>query len=422
MYNSDYTMNTPRQRAHSNYIRQPHTCIYVIDNDRLYIQNKRLKERLAFVQGANDKLCHRLMIKNISEIRSYKGKRRKPKTEQLPTAKRTKWHYVALSEKEVVCKLTNIYSSLKSLSDIVELEHQTHMPCLLKNEKFKRIVELIPTVKELIKMTGLVDVKLKIFEMICFYTQVRPTASNDELFHIVIEGPPGVGKTELGKLIGKLALRLGVLKNDSFICARRSDLIGEYLGHTAVKTQKVIDRAIGGVLFIDEAYSLGHDDRRDSFSKECIDTLTQNLSEKKGSFLCIVAGYRDELESCFFSMNAGLSRRFQTRMSITGYSHRELFEIFQSKIQDGGWRIAGEALEIKKLFEEKYKYFYYYGGDIDTLFTKSKFIAAIRLMRASLTYGEISNVFETADIYTAYQNCFGMRERDDTVSDLQMYA
>ena len=88
-----------------------------------------------------------------------------------------------------------------------------------------------------------------------------------------------------------------------FKIVKRSDLIGKYLGHTAAKTQKVIDSCKGGVLFIDEAYSLGNPEGRDSFSKECIDTINQNLTENKANLLCIIAGYKDALDKCFFAYN-----------------------------------------------------------------------------------------------------------------------
>ena len=98
---------------------------------------------------------------------------------------------------------------------------------------------------------------------------------------LLVKGEPGTGKTELGNILGKIYLAVGALKNDVFRVVKRSDLIAGYLGQTAIKTQKVIDQCTGGVLFIDEAYSLGNSEQRDSFSKECIDTLNQNLSEKK---------------------------------------------------------------------------------------------------------------------------------------------
>ena len=137
-----------------------------------------------------------------------------------------------------------------------------------------------------------------------------------------------------------------IIKNnqDEFIfrIVKRADLIGKYLGHTAAKTQEVIDSCKGGVLFIDEAYSLGNAEGRDSFSKECIDTLNQNLSENKNNLLCIIAGYKESLEKCFFSYNEGLNRRFSFRYNIEPYSAEQLRDIFLCKLREIKWDIKSE--------------------------------------------------------------------------------
>ena len=170
---------------------------------------------------------------------------------------------------------------------------------------------------------------------------------------------------------------MGILKNNKFIVAKRADLIGKYLGHTAVQTQKVIDSASGGVLFIDEAYSLGNSEGRDMFSKECIDTINQNLTEKKSKFLCIIAGYKDALQSCFFAYNEGLSRRFSIRYDIEGYDGFELQEIFKKIVVSHNWKLD-ENIDIN-LFEDNKEYFPYYGGDMETLFFNTKVVHAKRV-------------------------------------------
>ena len=142
---------------------------------------------------------------------------------------------------------------------------------------------------------------------------IHGLSGKGELNHCVITGPPGVGKTTLAALLGDIYLRLGFLKNNNFVVARRSELIGKYCGHTAVQTQEKINEAEGGVLFIDEVYSLGNKKKSDSFTKECIDTINQNLTEKGDKFLCIVAGYEKDVEECFFAYNRGLERRFPIR-------------------------------------------------------------------------------------------------------------
>jgi hypothetical protein len=168
-----------------------------------------------------------------------------------------------------------------------------------------------------------------------------------------------------------------------FKIARRSDLIGEYLGHTAVKTQKVIDECQGGVLFIDEAYSLGsgNNDKKDSYAKECIDTLNQNLSEKKCNFMCIIAGYPDELDKCFFSQNEGLKRRFPFKYDIEKYDYKELSHIFMSMMRDNEWKMNDDCGDkIMDFMRDHYDSFPYYGGDIETLLFHVKIAHAHRVL------------------------------------------
>jgi hypothetical protein len=118
-------------------------------------------------------------------------------------------------------------------------------------------------------------------------------------------GPPGTGKTEMAKIVGKMYSKLGLLKKNVFRKVTRSDLVAGYLGQTAIKTRKVIDECLGGVLFIDEAYSLGNAEGRDSFAKEAIDMINQYLSERKKDFMFIVAGYSDDTGTPAIAANPG---------------------------------------------------------------------------------------------------------------------
>ena len=148
-------------------------------------------------------------------------------------------------------------------------------------------------------------------------------------------GPPGVGKSTIGEVLGEIYCKLGLINSDKtykFVKANRGDLIGQYLGHTDKKTQAKIDEALGGVLFIDEAYSLGSTSTKDIYAKECLDTLNRNLTEKKGEFVCIIAGYRDELDKTFFRINPGLRSRFNTKFHIEKYSPIELSNILFSNL------------------------------------------------------------------------------------------
>jgi SpoVK/Ycf46/Vps4 family AAA+-type ATPase len=175
-------------------------------------------------------------------------------------------------------------------------------------------------------------------------------------------------------------------------------LIAGYLGQTALKTRDVIKDSLGGVLFIDEAYALGNTEKRDSFSKECIDTLCEALSDHKENLMVIIAGYEKDLNECFFSYNDGLDSRFTWRFKIDDYSAEDLKNIFIKKVKDVGWSIDGE-LSVE-WFEKNMKYFKYYGRDMETLFTKTKIAHSKRVfckpenLKTKITMKDLENGFE----------------------------
>ena len=227
-----------------------------------------------------------------------------------------------------------------------------------------------------------------------------------DLKHMVIIGPPGCGKTVLARIIAKICLHLGICNNDTFKVVKRQDLIGEYLGHTAIKTQKVIDEAYGGVLFIDEAYSLGNRDKStDSFSKECIDTINQNLTERKGEFICIIAGYEEELETNFFSINPGLKRRFPFVYKIEKYSSLQLLEIFLLKIKLLDWSIKKEVcnwLTNIDFFRDKLDNFPHFAGDIEILLFNVKIEHSKRVFGKHLYHHKCINKEDVLNGYKRY--------------------
>ena len=250
-------------------------------------------------------------------------------------------------------------------------------------------------------MIGMSDIKNRIIDLFFFYLQnFMKNESKNNMLHTIIEGSPGSGKTEVSKILAKLYHKLGIVKTDKFIIAKRSDLIGKYLGHTAIKTQEVFDRAKNGVLFIDEAYSLGNSEGKDSFSKECIDTINQNLTEKKGEIIVIIAGYKKQLKESFFSYNPGLLRRFPFRFTIGDYTPEDLMEIYKKMIKDNEWELSNKNKIKLDFFIKNKEFFPYNGGDMETLWHFTKIVHSRRVFgldiefRKKITNEDLNNAFK----------------------------
>lgn len=256
--------------------------------------------------------------------------------------------------------------------------------CVIDGKKYyinlRTLNKLVNPLTKLKNMIGLDKLKDAIVDMIMYYLQ-NFESRNNNLLHTVIEGPPGVGKTEVGKIMAEIYAGLGVIPSNRFKLVKRTDLIGEYLGQTAQKTQKVIDEANGGVLFIDEAYSLGNGEKRDSYSKECIDTLNQNLTENKKKLIVILAGYANELEKSFFSMNPGLYSRFPFRFTIDNYNAEELCNIFVKKVTDMKWKFTddNDTKYLSTFFTKNLSSFPDFGRSVENLLSNCKFVHARRV-------------------------------------------
>ncbi len=286
----------------------------------------------------------------------------------------------------------------------------------------KALNKCVPALEELNNFIGMKNIKQMIIDLIFFRLQNFEDTINNEMWHLVIQGSPGCGKTEISKVIGKLYYGLGIVENDIFTQVKRSELIGKYLGHTAVQTQEIFDKAEGGVLFIDEAYSLGNPEGRDNFSKECIDTINQNLTEKKNTVV-IIAGYKDQLNESFFSYNPGLSRRFKMRMNIDSYDHHDLRKIYIKKLKENKWYILNDDEENEipiDFFEKNRDIFKFNGGDMENLWSLTKIVHARRIFGKS---NDLLKKITKTDIEKAlkmYQENEEVKSRD-TDKDLKKY-
>jgi len=306
-------------------------------------------------------------------------------------------------------KLTeNIDYNVETLNDFINL-----IDC----REFETLQCIKEPLMELSNMIGLESIKNNIIEQILYYYQ--NLHNENDYLHTIISGPPGTGKTELAKLIGKIFSNLGILKNKTFKKVTRSDLIAGYLGQTTLKTRNVINESLGGVLFIDEVYALGNKDKTDTFSKECIDTLCDALSDHKNELMVIIAGYENDIDQCFFSYNEGLKSRFIWKYSIEKYTSKELFNIFINKIVKDKWTYCKKTINVE-WFNSKEENFKYLGRDIEQLISKIKICHAKRIFGND---GEIKKKILLEDLNNGYKRFIStFHSKDEDKGYLKMYT
>jgi SpoVK/Ycf46/Vps4 family AAA+-type ATPase len=209
---------------------------------------------------------------------------------------------------------------------------------------------------ELNAMVGLDSVKHEVTDMINLLAASKqrqaaglPASRINQ--HLVFAGPPGTGKTTVARLYGKLLRSLGVLPRGQLIEVSRSDLVGRYVGHTAQLTLEVFEKALGGVLFIDEAYTLTPVGAPSDFGREAVDTLLKLMEDHRDEVVVIAAGYNEEMER-FMASNPGLESRFSRRVQFEDYSSEELVTIVQRHAAASGFMCAPEVPEVLLEFFE----------------------------------------------------------------------
>ena len=204
-------------------------------------------------------------------------------------------------------------------------------------------------------MVGLAAVKKEISNLAAFLNlQIRRGETNTfQGKHYVFTGNPGTGKTTVARIMADVFRTLGILSRGQLVEADRSKLVAGYSGQTAIKTNQLIDSAMGGVLFIDEAYTLKSNDQ-DSFGAEAIDTLLKRLEDDRGKFICIVAGYTDQMHD-FIDTNPGLKSRFTQTIHFEDYTPDELTQIFINLAKGKNFTVDEETQgAIHRQFEQLY--------------------------------------------------------------------
>lgn len=216
----------------------------------------------------------------------------------------------------------------------------------LNQEDNKSLPELLD---ELNSLVGLSNVKEKVNDLI-IYQKVQKMRRQNKLYtgkstlHLAFTGNPGTGKTTVARIVGRIYKQIGLLSKGHFVEASRTDLIAEYQGQTALKVKKVIEKAKGGVLFIDEAYSITENDHSDSYGRECLTELTKALEDYRDDLVVIVAGYTEPMKK-FFESNPGLKSRFNTFIEFEDYSADELECILESMCHNNDYILSDAVKE-----------------------------------------------------------------------------
>ncbi len=201
--------------------------------------------------------------------------------------------------------------------------------------------------RELEPMVGMDNVKSLIYEIyaLLHVAGLRAgagLAQGAHVYHMIFRGNPGTGKTTIARIVAKLFQKMGVLQKGHLIEVERADLVGEYIGHTAQKTRDLVKKALGGVLFVDEAYSLARGGEKD-FGKEAIDTLVKAMEDYKNQFVLILAGYPEEIEH-FLMTNPGLPSRFPIQISFPDYSVDQLIQIAELMAKERDYTLMPQAI------------------------------------------------------------------------------
>ncbi len=212
---------------------------------------------------------------------------------------------------------------------------------------------------ELNSLVGLVAVKKLIEEIYCF-VEIQKKRQKEKLaieplgLHMIFKGNPGTGKTTVARILGKLFKAISVLPKGHLIEVERADLVGEYIGHTAQKTREQVKRALGGILFVDEAYSLARGGDKD-FGKEAIDAIVKGMEDYRDNLILILAGYQDEM-NCFIETNPGLRSRFPIQISFPDFSSREMLSIADLMLQQRQYFLSnGAREEFLSIIEREHK-------------------------------------------------------------------
>jgi len=257
--------------------------------------------------------------------------------------------------------------------------------------------------QELEQLIGLKQVKRTIAEVTAFsliqkQRSEKGLKTSPTVLHAIFKGNPGTGKTTVARIIGKVFHDIGVLSRGHLVEAERADLVGEYIGHTALKTKEILKKSLGGVLFVDEAYTLAQGGEKD-FGKEAIATLVKAMEDHRDNLIVILAGYCHEMEY-FINSNPGLRSRFPLQIDFSDYSGDELFRIALQMYTDRDYELSSKCRwKLKSMLDEFVKSHHPHSGNaryIRNLTERSIRLQALRIVdKDYLTRKDLMTVEDT---------------------------
>lgn len=221
----------------------------------------------------------------------------------------------------------------------------------LKEEDDRTLDELLGELNSLI---GLENIITKVNNLIA-YQKVQMLRRDNNLniplstLHLAFTGNPGTGKTTVARIVGRIYKKIGLLSKGHFIEVSRTDLIAGYQGQTAIKVKKIVEQAKGGVLFIDEAYSITENDHSDSYGRECLTELTKALEDYRDDLVVIVAGYTEPMNR-FFESNPGLKSRFNTFIEFKDYNSEELLKIVELMCTNDDYKLTSGVEDLIRVY------------------------------------------------------------------------
>lgn len=333
-------------------------------------------------------------------------------------------------KKQRITKVLDLPFPVKSWSDFVKIvDMSTKLPKTHIYYDCNNFRNMYDTVHKLDNMVGMKNIKESMVDHIIDLSQRYNDdnkTSSKTLEHVVITGPPGHGKTTVAKILTELFFHMGKLKENKVVIGNNTNMIGKYLGFTSRMTRAKVEESLGGCLLIDEAYQLGcsgNDTENASYAYECVNTLNSCLDEYAGEFLCVLVGYKNEIDDSLFSLNPGLKRRFPWVYEVKPLEDSELCELFFRSLKDSGKDITTVNVVTPEWFHKNRSHFKFAGGSIVTFIDKIQ-KAQSRRVHGNIEKNKITNedVLNGFKMYKQYETSNYVNEKDFSKPPPELYG